>query len=364
MTEVDVNKISEILKAVNAGEKRLDSPKIRDEFRDLLDDLSDTSNSELELSIKEDGVRDPIIVWLEEDVIVDGHNRFKIAAKLGVECPIKYKSFADDNAVRQWMLRNQLARRNLTPQRFEYYIGKLYNETKSVSKEKLEDGPTDEAIAKEHGVSPRTVRRAADTAIGIDIIERIKGKQAKQDQLSGKGEYKREELHEIAKVAKQAPERAPAMVKALDKIKKDKLKAPAPKPAKVETLYDVVFCEPDFTSAPPKPSLAKNSILAMAVDDEDMSNAIRLFDKWGVNYEASIVFQTDNGDKGIFSKIDHTMLVIGSKGIVTGPAKGKEKSSVQKVTSDVTDQMIKYLEGFVTGKKMDMRKGRKADGWE
>ena len=59
MTEVDVNKISEILKAVNAGEKRLDSPKIRDEFRDLLDDLSDTSNSELELSIKEDGVRDP-----------------------------------------------------------------------------------------------------------------------------------------------------------------------------------------------------------------------------------------------------------------------------------------------------------------
>ncbi len=361
-----MNDIAGMLKAMKEAE-----PKINPELDGLLDTLEPKALEELRKSIEEEGVRDPIIVWKEENVIVDGHNRYRIAQELDKPVKTTYRSFSDISSVKQWMLRNQLGRRNLTPQRVEYYIGKLYNEMKlptDTFNDKMEGGNTAEVIAKEHGVSERTVRRAGNLATAIDVLERVKGKEEKDKQLSGKGDYTNSDLTAIAQVAKTAPERAPAVIKELDKIKAKKAVAPKPKaaPKPKEEEYDVVFAEPNFAmpiASIDKPNLSKNSLCFIAADDEHIGNAVKLIERWGMEYEGSIVFTNVSAHVSTYTKIEHTFLVIGTRGIVTGPKKNKEPSSIQKSTGVVTDDMIKLIDQFATGKKLDTRKGKKAKGW-
>ena len=72
--------------------------------------------------IKTEGVRDPFVIWKhslkgkEENVLVDGHNRRRILKDLKItEAPvdIKYIKLKDISAAKEWMLNNQLSRRNL-----------------------------------------------------------------------------------------------------------------------------------------------------------------------------------------------------------------------------------------------------------
>ena len=88
------------------------------ELESLLPPLSEDENIELLKSIQRDGFTDPIIVWLGHNILVDGHNRHRIWTTTGMaedDAPeIIEKSFTDKNAVKEWMIRHQLARRNLT----------------------------------------------------------------------------------------------------------------------------------------------------------------------------------------------------------------------------------------------------------
>ena len=64
-------------------------------------------------SIKENGVIHPLIVWKGKGILVDGHNRFKICKELGIPYSTQEMEFADVNAAKTWMIKNQLGRRNV-----------------------------------------------------------------------------------------------------------------------------------------------------------------------------------------------------------------------------------------------------------
>lgn len=92
---------------------------IDDELDALLPELSDSERLELAKSIANEGFREPLIVWLNHGVLVDGHNRYRIwkqfhEGEQDRTPEIVEKAFKDRDAVCEWMLRNQLARRNLT----------------------------------------------------------------------------------------------------------------------------------------------------------------------------------------------------------------------------------------------------------
>ncbi len=90
---------------------------IRDEFAELLPEQSDDELIKLNDSIKQDGVRDPIVLWKQADgrfVIVDGHTRYGIAKELGIPVPYVVREFEDDDAVKVFIIVTQLARRNIT----------------------------------------------------------------------------------------------------------------------------------------------------------------------------------------------------------------------------------------------------------
>ena len=90
--------------------------KIDSELQALIPPLSDDEFDTLEQQILAEGIREPLIVWEEREILVDGHNRFAIADKHGMNFPVMHKSFADRMAVMVWMIDNQRGRRNLSKQ--------------------------------------------------------------------------------------------------------------------------------------------------------------------------------------------------------------------------------------------------------
>jgi len=87
------------------------------EFKALIPPLQAEELQKLEESILQEGCRDALVVWETEDgdVLIDGHNRFAICHKHTIAFKTIYKEFASRQEVKLWMIRNQLARRNLTP---------------------------------------------------------------------------------------------------------------------------------------------------------------------------------------------------------------------------------------------------------
>ena len=87
------------------------------EFEALIPPLTKDEFRQLEQNIEKDGIRDALIVWSQDDgndILIDGHNRFKIAAKHGgIPFQIKRMDFGTRDAVRMWIIRNQMGRRNI-----------------------------------------------------------------------------------------------------------------------------------------------------------------------------------------------------------------------------------------------------------
>lgn len=85
--------------------------KIDPEFQTLIPPLTDDEYQRLEKSILAEGVRECIITW--DGTIIDGHNRYRICKKHGLECPNIERTFKSRDAAKIWIIENQLGRRNL-----------------------------------------------------------------------------------------------------------------------------------------------------------------------------------------------------------------------------------------------------------
>ena len=84
---------------------------IDDEFAALIPPLTPEEFAGLETSILAEGCRDALIVW--GNIIVDGHNRYRICTKHGITYRTQQMVFTSRDEAKLWMLRNQLSRRNL-----------------------------------------------------------------------------------------------------------------------------------------------------------------------------------------------------------------------------------------------------------
>jgi len=107
--------------------------KISDELRSLITPLTQEEYQQLEENIKEHGCREPLTVWEKSDdewVLVDGHNRYEICKNHNIPFNIARINFENEDDAKEWMINNQLGRRNLTPDQLSYYRGLKYLKTK------------------------------------------------------------------------------------------------------------------------------------------------------------------------------------------------------------------------------------------
>jgi len=89
--------------------------KILPEIEENLFPLQPEELKFLEESILAEGVRDALVVWPKDGelILVDGHNRYRIAKKHNIPFEIKEKKFDSIDEVKVWIINNQLGRRNL-----------------------------------------------------------------------------------------------------------------------------------------------------------------------------------------------------------------------------------------------------------
>lgn len=93
------------------------SIKIDKEFENLIPPLTSEEFQQLEENCVREGIRDPLVVWKVPNgdrILVDGHNRWKIAAMHGgIPFQVKEMQFDLREDAKAWIIRNQLGRRNL-----------------------------------------------------------------------------------------------------------------------------------------------------------------------------------------------------------------------------------------------------------
>src|SRR5262245_23106421 len=100
--------------------------RLDEEFSTLCPVVDREERELLRASLLEHGVREPLVVWKEERLLLDGHRRLLLCREHEITFPVVEYSFADRDAARRWVIDNALGRRNLTREQRDYLIGKRY----------------------------------------------------------------------------------------------------------------------------------------------------------------------------------------------------------------------------------------------
>ena len=94
-----------------------DSFQIDQEFQEHMHRLKPDEETQLEANLLRDGCRDALVVWEEEGLLLDGHNRAQLCQQHSIPYEVKTVSLPDRQAALMWILETQLGRRNSS--RFE-----------------------------------------------------------------------------------------------------------------------------------------------------------------------------------------------------------------------------------------------------
>ena len=181
--------------------------KILPELKNLIPPLTEEEFEQLRLNILAEGCKDTLVVAkLDNDyILVDGHNRYKICAENKIFFKVELKDFQNIDAIKEWMVLNQLGKRNLTDLQKSYLRGLQYQREKKkeafthnlkqftnvdklstlveksdlsvVDKLSTTDNPlinsferTIEKLALQHQVSAQTIQRDEKFALGLDML--------------------------------------------------------------------------------------------------------------------------------------------------------------------------------------------------
>lgn len=125
--------------------------KIDNEFRTLIPPLTEEEFNQLEANCLENGIQDSLKTW--DGILIDGHNRYEIAQKHGLEFKTEEMEFSSRDDVKLWIIKNQLGRRNLDKwQRFDL------------------------AKQQEHVEKAKAKGRMSDGGKGVEILPHLKEK--------------------------------------------------------------------------------------------------------------------------------------------------------------------------------------------
>ena len=223
--------------------------KIDPEFEAEIPPLTEEEFNLLKQNILSEGrLLSPLIIW--NGTIVDGHNRYRILLEHPeIDYETLNKDFPDRFAASAWICKNQLGRRNLTPEQRVYLIGKQYSSMKEsrggersnsdrhgpdgrfTAKSQNETLRSDESagtkIAQDNNIARSTVLRAEQYAKGVDAAdEALPG--IRKELLAGSIKPTRDA---VAAIARAAPEDRAELAQ--------QLRQPRAKPGKMEEPEEI-----------------------------------------------------------------------------------------------------------------------------
>ncbi len=133
--------------------------EIDKEFKNLIPPLSQEESNQLERNLQKEGCRDAILVW--NNILIDGHNRFRLCKKNQIDFNLQLCYFETRQEAKEWIINNQLGRRNLSPKWIAYFRGEAYNQVKPEIKR---GGDRRSANASQNNEATEKVERIARKA--------------------------------------------------------------------------------------------------------------------------------------------------------------------------------------------------------
>jgi hypothetical protein len=186
------------------------TPTINPDLRSLIPSLTAEEYAQLEANLPAEGCRDPLVVWQEEQILLDGHNRLEICDKHRLPYEVHEVSLPDMDAAKLWMYDNQLGRRNLTSAQTSYYRGKQYelhkqvgfkgNQYASASGNSCQKHDTAKMLAAQHHVAEKTIRNDAAYAKAIDTLDEAVGAGTRQALLARDTKMTQQDVKTLAKI--------------------------------------------------------------------------------------------------------------------------------------------------------------------
>ena len=195
----------------------------------------------------------PLTLW--GDILVDGHHRYKICMEHDLPFQTRTKEFDSRYTAMEWMIAEQVSRRNLTQIQLVYFRGMHYemskkritnergkNQYKEVmgQNDPQPEERTSQKVADLYGVAEKTIRRDGQVANAINKIGET-SPAAKQKIIDGEVDINK---HELAKLSIRPPEEIKAVAKKIEKGEKLRPEKP------VDENDGVYFVAPDIIPAP------------------------------------------------------------------------------------------------------------------
>lgn len=379
--------------------------QVDDEFRDIIPPLSSDEYATLEANVLADGCRDPLVVW--NGVIIDGHNRHRICTEHGVAFKTTTIDFPDRDAATDWIIRNQLGRRNLTREQRAYLIGKRYEAQKKAPHGRADRDfwggqnahpKTAQKIAEEERVYETTVRRSAKFVQDIDAIAANVG-QGVRDKILAREINVTE--RDVGRLARQNPEeqkailnvvasgRAKGVVDARRLLNKERVA----EPRQLTGQYRVIYADPPWRYGDQRDGattgasdhyptmsvseLCELSVKAIAEDDAVLflwvtspllETSFAVVNAWGFRYKASFVWDKISHNMGHYNSVRHEFLLVCTRGSCT-PDVPKLFDSVQSIQrqehSKKPEQFREIIDAiYPHGNRIELFARRPAKGWE
>jgi len=150
---------------------------IKEDYRQIVTPLTAEERAQLEENILRDGVREPIVVW--NNVIIDGHNRYEICKRHGLDFPVLEMEFETEGDAEIWLIKNQFGRRNIIDYQRSVLALRLENVISTKAKENSVRSGKDFGKGSQNSanpIEPVDTRKELAKMAGVshDTIQRVK----------------------------------------------------------------------------------------------------------------------------------------------------------------------------------------------
>jgi N6-adenosine-specific RNA methylase IME4 len=180
--------------------------KVDPELRSFCPALTEAELAQLEENLVAEGrAVEPLVTW--QGTLLDGHNRHEICRRRGLPFTTREaKGVETREDALAWIVKNQLGRRNLTPEGASYLRGRRYNLEKKGHGGARATGKTfrletAERLAREFLVTDRTIRNDGTFAAALDAVAENVGVELREKVLARGSSLSRAEVVELARLS-------------------------------------------------------------------------------------------------------------------------------------------------------------------
>jgi N6-adenosine-specific RNA methylase IME4 len=365
------------------------SMKILQELESLIPPLSNEEFKQLERNILEEGIREPLIIW--NGILIDGHNRYRIAQEHDMNYETLEKEFENINRVKEWMIHNQFGRRNLSnyqrsvlalqledvfrekaKENLKIYNGNQYDAPCQIS-DNLQKIDTKKEIAKVANVSHDTIAKVKKIEANATAEVKARLNTGTMSINEAYKEIKKEEIELKRKEIRETFEKQDVEIK----DKKYRIIYADP-PWKYGNSMPLGTTEPqdyyllmdtmDICAMPIKDITEKDAVLFLWSTSPHLPEALEVAKAWGFSYKTTFIWDKIKHNMGHYNSVRHEILLVCTKGACTPDVKRLFDSVVSEERTEHSKKPNVFREIIETiytyGNKIELFARETPEGWD